>query len=61
LVLSALDSTGKSTYGIDSKIAVGKRVTYTMGQDSIAAGTTLVSGNPLRLDGAIDASYATNI
>ena len=61
LVLSALDSTGKSTYGIDSKIAVGKRVTYTMGQDSIATGTTLVSGNPLRLDGAIDASYATNI
>ena len=65
LVLSALDSTGRATYGINSsptsKILAGKRVTYTMGQDSIAEGTTLVSGNPLRLDGANDASYATPI
>ena len=61
LVLSALDATSKNTYSINTKIAEGTRVTYTLGHDSIVAGTPLIVNNPLRLDGATDASYATNI
>ena len=61
LVLSALDANGKSTYDISNKIVEGTRVTYTLGHDSIAEGTTLISGNPLRFDGSTDISYATSI
>lgn len=58
LVLSALDSDAKATYGINNKIKTGTRVTYELGQDSIKDGITLVSGNPLRLDSTSDTSFA---
>ena len=57
LVLSALDTNAKNTYNISSKIVEGTRMTYPLGQDSIVAGTVLTPDNPLRLDGAQDASY----
>ena len=53
LVLSAMSSTQKNLYTND-KISVGSKVTYTLGQDSIKEGTTLVgpgaNDSILRLD-----------
>ena len=53
LVLSAMSSTQKNNY-INNSISIGSKVTYTLGQDSIKEGTTLVgpgaSDSILRLD-----------